>query len=64
LNEVDQQLDIQRRNLFQVESGLAKLEMPDAFRDQQRARAEHLKGLIKSLEQQRDSILQGHPDGG
>jgi hypothetical protein len=63
LNDVDQQLDIQRRNLFQVESGLEKLDMPDGLRDHQRQRVEHVRDLINSLEQQRESIIRG-TDGG
>jgi transcriptional regulator with XRE-family HTH domain len=63
LNDIDQQLDIQRRNLFQVESGLEKLDMPEGLKDHQRQRAEHVRELIKSLEQQRESIIRGR-DGG
>lgn len=57
LNDIDQQLDIQRRNLFQVQSGLEKLDMPDGLKDHQRQRIEHIEELIKSLEQQRESIV-------
>ena len=63
LNDIDQQLDIQRSNLFQVESGLEKLEMPDGLKDHQRQRIEHIRELIDSLEQQRESIMRGR-DGG
>jgi transcriptional regulator with XRE-family HTH domain len=63
LNDVDQQLDIQRRNLFQVESGLEKLDMPEGLKDHQRQRLGHIRELIKSLEQQRESIIRGD-DGG
>lgn len=60
LNDIDQQLDIQRRNLFQVESGLQKLDMPDGLKDHQRQRLGHIRDLIDSLGQQRESIIRRH----
>jgi transcriptional regulator with XRE-family HTH domain len=63
LTEIDRQLDIQRRNLFQVEAGLEKLDMHDGLKDHQRQRAEHIKETLKSLEQQRESAIRGYGGG-
>lgn len=57
LAEVDEQLDKERRNLFQVESGLEKLDMPDGLRDRQQQRLEDVRERVASLEQQHDSII-------
>jgi transcriptional regulator with XRE-family HTH domain len=57
LNEVNELLEIQRHNLFQVESSLQTFTMPDAFRERQQETVRHTRDLVKSLEGQRDSIL-------
>ncbi len=69
LNAVDEDLDIQRRNLFQLESSLDSFTMVDELKEHQRERAKHIRGLINSLEQERDSLLHmlaqnGDHDGG
>lgn len=57
LTEVDEQLNIQRRNLFQQEMALQNFEMADELRERQAERSRQTGELVKSLEQQRDSII-------
>lgn len=57
LNEVDELLDIQRHNEFQVESALQTFTMPDAVREHQQETLKQTREFIKSLEKQRDDIL-------
>lgn len=69
LNEVDEHLDIQRRNLFQVESSLQTFTMREELKEHQQERVSQTRKLVKSLEEQRDSILHllaenGNRDGG
>ena len=69
LNEVDERLDIQRHNLFQAESSLEIFTMPDALRERQHETVKRTRDLVKSLEEQRDSIVyllakNGFRDGG
>jgi transcriptional regulator with XRE-family HTH domain len=69
LNEVDEHLDIQRRNLFQVESSLQTFTMREELKEHQQERVSQTRELVKSLEGQRDSILHllaenVHRDGG
>lgn len=59
INDIDQQLSIQRSNLFQTESGLEKLDMPEGLKDHQRHRVERIRDLINGLERQRESIIRG-----
>jgi transcriptional regulator with XRE-family HTH domain len=69
LNQVDELLGIQRHNLRQAKLSLQTLRMTDAFRKHQQETVKHTEGLVKSLEEQRDSILYtlaqtGNHDGG
>ena len=69
LNEVDEHLDIQRHNLFEAELGLQRFTMSDAYREHEQKRLEHTREVVKTLEQQRDSIFdlltqEGDHDGG
>jgi transcriptional regulator with XRE-family HTH domain len=57
LNEVNEYLDIQRHNLRQTELSLQTFRMTDAFRERQQETVKHARELVKSLEEQRDSIL-------
>lgn len=69
LNEVNEHLEIQQRNLRQTELALEAFTMRDELRERQQERVEHTRELVKSLEGQRDSILHllaenGFNDGG
>jgi DNA-directed RNA polymerase specialized sigma54-like protein len=48
---------MQRHGLLQAESGPRVLTMPDELKARMNESAQHARDLIKSLEQQRDSIL-------
>jgi transcriptional regulator with XRE-family HTH domain len=69
LNEVNEHLETQERNLLNTELSLETFEMADGLREHQRDRLTHLQGIVKTLVQQRDSILHmlaqdGDDDGG
>lgn len=69
LNEVNEQLEIQQHNLRQTELALQAFTMRDEFRKHEEDRVEHTRKLVKSIEEQRDSILyllakDGYRDGG
>jgi transcriptional regulator with XRE-family HTH domain len=57
LTEVDEQLNVQRRNLFQQEMGLQQFEMGDELRAHEDERLKQTGELVNSLEKQRDSII-------
>ena len=59
LNEIDEDLDMQRHNVVKAESILQRLEMSDEheLRKHQEDRIKHLRELVNSLEEQRKLIV-------
>ncbi|WP_163720912.1 helix-turn-helix domain-containing protein [Mycolicibacterium psychrotolerans] len=54
IDEVNEQLDTQRHNLFQAEQGPQQLNIPDRYRERLLEDAQRYRDLIKSLEVTRD----------